>query len=107
MENTTQTPIRVIVTGATGMVGEGVLHECLRHPEVREVLIVNRKPADISHPKLKEIIHGDFFDISLLEPQLAGYDACLFLLGCIVRRHEGSRVPPHDSTTSRCTWPKP
>lgn len=81
MENTTKTPIRVIVTGATGMVGEGVLHECLQHPDVREVLIVNRKPAGISHPKLKEIVHADFFDISALEPQLVGYDACLFCLG--------------------------
>lgn len=76
-----QTHIRVIVTGATGMVGEGVLHECLQHPEVREVLIINRKPAGISHPKLKEIVHGDFFHISSLEQYLVGYDACLFCLG--------------------------
>lgn len=81
METPIQTPIRVIVTGATGMVGEGVLRECLENPDVREVLIINRKPAGISHPKLKEIVHGNFHDISSLEPQLTGYDACFFCLG--------------------------
>lgn len=81
MNTSQQIPIRVIVTGATGMVGEGVLHECLQDPAVGEVLIINRKPAGISHPKLKEIVHGNFFDIASLEPQLQGYDACLFCLG--------------------------
>ena len=73
--------IRVIVTGVTGMVGEGVLHECLQHPAVESVLIINRKPSGFSHPKLKEIIHEDFFDFTPLAPQLAGYDACFFCLG--------------------------
>lgn len=73
--------IRVIVTGATGMVGEGVLHECLQHPAVESVLIINRKPSGFSHPKLKEIVHEDFFDVTSLAPQLAGYDACFFCLG--------------------------
>ena len=53
--------IKAIVTGATGMVGEGVLLECLKNPEVEQVLVINRRPGGISHPKLKEIIHGDFF----------------------------------------------
>ncbi len=53
--------IKAIITGSTGMVGEGVLHECLQHPMVEQVLIVNRKPLGIEHPKLKEIIHADFF----------------------------------------------
>ncbi|HVV55680.1 MAG TPA: hypothetical protein VHC47_10165 [Mucilaginibacter sp.] len=74
-------PIKVIVTGATGMVGEGVLHECLLHPMVAEVLIVNRRPLGLDHPKLKEIIHKDFFDISPIETQLKDYDACFFCLG--------------------------
>ena len=52
--------IRAIVTGATGMVGEGVLHECLMHPDVEHVLVINRKPCGVSHPKLKEIIHSNF-----------------------------------------------
>lgn len=73
--------IRVIVTGATGMVGEGVMHVCLQHPEVSEVLIINRKPSGHTHPKLREIIHADFYDLSAIEQQLAGYDACYLCLG--------------------------
>ena len=73
--------IKVILTGATGMVGEGVLHECLSYPMISEILIINRKPAGVSHPKLKEIIHADFYDFSAIENQLAGYNACLFCLG--------------------------
>jgi uncharacterized protein YbjT (DUF2867 family) len=73
--------IRAIITGATGMVGEGVLHECLRHPEVEQVLIINRKPSGESHPKLKEIIHPDFFNLSAIEGQLQNYNACFFCLG--------------------------
>jgi len=75
------TKIRAIITGVTGMVGEGVLHECLDHPDVEAVLIVNRKPAGITHPKLKEIIHGDFYDLSSIKDQLIGYNACYFCLG--------------------------
>ncbi len=63
------------------MVGEGVLHECLQHPQVEAVLVVGRKSCGILHPKLKEILHADFFDLSRIEAQLAGYDACLFCLG--------------------------
>jgi uncharacterized protein YbjT (DUF2867 family) len=73
--------IKVIITGATGMVGEGVLLECLDNPAVERVLIFNRKPLGRTHAKLTEIIHADFFDISPLAPQLAGYDACFFCLG--------------------------
>jgi putative NADH-flavin reductase len=68
--------MRAIVTGATGMVGEGVLHECLQSPEVEAVLIINRRPSGITHPKLKEIIHQDFFDLSSIQAQLKGYNAC-------------------------------
>ncbi|MBT1704294.1 NAD-dependent epimerase/dehydratase family protein [Chryseosolibacter indicus] len=73
--------IKVIITGATGMVGEGVLHECLNHPRTESVLIINRKPYSKQHPKLKEIIHADFYDLSTIESQLSGYDACFFCLG--------------------------
>lgn len=76
-----QTKIRAIVTGATGMVGEGVLQECLNHPAVEAVLIINRKSSGFTHPKLKEIIHADFFDLSSIEDQLANYNACYFCLG--------------------------
>ncbi|HEX6191584.1 MAG TPA: epimerase [Chitinophagaceae bacterium] len=72
---------RIILTGATGMVGEGVLLECLQHPEVEKVLIINRKPAGLSHPKLEEILHSNFFDLSPVAQQLQGYDGCLFCLG--------------------------
>jgi hypothetical protein len=73
--------IKAIITGATGMVGEGVLLECLEHPEVEEVLVINRKPGGRSHPKLKEIIHADFFHLEKIESQLMGYNACFFCLG--------------------------
>ncbi len=73
--------IKTIITGATGMVGEGVLHECLLHPDVESVLVVNRNPCGVEHEKLKEIIHNDFFDLSSIENQLAGYNACYFCAG--------------------------
>jgi uncharacterized protein YbjT (DUF2867 family) len=73
--------MNVIVTGATGMVGEGVLHECLNRHDIDRVLVVNRKPCGLSHPKLKEVIHGDFLNFSSIESHLTGYDACFFCLG--------------------------
>lgn len=73
--------IKTIITGVTGMVGEGVLHECLLHPEVESVLVINRKPCGVKHKKLKEIIHKDFSDLSSIEDQLAGYNACYFCAG--------------------------
>jgi len=73
--------LKVIVTGVTGMVGEGVLHECLQSPLVSEVLIISRKEAGFSHPKLKAILHANMSDISALAEQVQGYDACFFCLG--------------------------
>lgn len=73
--------IKVMVTGATGMVGEGVMLTCLGHPDVDQVLVINRKPNGITHPKLKEIIHGDFFNLGPIETHLKGYNACFFCLG--------------------------
>lgn len=63
------------------MVGEGVLYECLKHPHVVSVLVINRKPCGVMHDKLKEIIHKDFFDLSQVESQLSGYNACYFCAG--------------------------
>jgi hypothetical protein len=77
----TDRKIRAIITGTTGMVGEGVLYECLRNPRVEAVLVINRKPCGYADPKLKEIIHADFFDLSPIADQLTGYDACFFCLG--------------------------
>lgn len=73
--------IKAIVFGSTGMVGEGVLHECLKHPDVESVLVINRRPCDVRHEKLKEIIHKDFYDFSSIEKQLTGYNAAYFCLG--------------------------
>ena len=73
--------MNVIITGSTGMVGEGVLHECLQHPSVEKILVLNRRPCGVSHPKLVEIIHNNFFDLSSIEEQLKNYDACFFCLG--------------------------
>ena len=63
------------------MVGEGVLHECLLHPAIDHVLIVNRRPSGIQHPKLEEIIHSNFNDLSPIQDRLRNYDACFFCLG--------------------------
>ena len=73
--------IKAIITGATGMVGEGVLHECLNHPDVESVLVINRRSCGVKHNKLKEIIHKDFFDLTPIESQMAGYNACFFCAG--------------------------
>lgn len=73
--------LRVIVTGATGMVGKGVLLECLDHDEVGEVLSLGRNPLQMDHPKLRELIHADFTDFSSVREQLKGYDGCFFCMG--------------------------
>src|SRR4030095_4289750 len=73
--------IRVIITGATGMVGEGVLLECLQNERVSEVLLVNRRHYDLEHPKLKEVIVPDFFQIEGFSESLKGYDACFYCAG--------------------------
>jgi len=73
--------LKVIVTGATGMVGEGVLHECALSDDVEEILVLTRKPSGYLHPKVKEIIHNDFFNLTFLEEKLKGYNACFFCLG--------------------------
>jgi NAD-dependent epimerase/dehydratase family protein len=73
--------IKAIITGSTGMVGEGVLHECLNHPEVESVLVINRRTCDVQHPKLKEIIHSDFSDFTGIENELSGYNAAFLCMG--------------------------
>jgi uncharacterized protein YbjT (DUF2867 family) len=73
--------IKAIVFGATGMVGEGVLHVSLNHPDVESVLVVGRRSCGVNHPKLLEIIHGDFFNYTPIETQLAACNACYFCLG--------------------------
>ncbi len=70
-----------MITGATGMVGEGVLLACLEHPDVTQVLMVNRKPYPMKHPKLTECIIPDFLKLDEFTAQLTGYDACFFCAG--------------------------
>ncbi len=73
--------MKVIIFGATGMVGQGVLIECLRDPDVTQVLTVGRSVTGQQNPKLREIAHKDFLDFSSIEEDMAGYDACFFCLG--------------------------
>jgi uncharacterized protein YbjT (DUF2867 family) len=73
--------MKVILFGATGMVGQGVLRECLLDSGIEAVLAVGRSPTGERQPKLREIVHKDFTDYSAIEPQLTGYDACFFCLG--------------------------
>jgi uncharacterized protein YbjT (DUF2867 family) len=73
--------MKVILFGATGMVGQGVLRECLLDAGVESVLAIVRGPTGQRHAKLREILHGNFFDFSSIESQLTGYDACFFCLG--------------------------
>lgn len=73
--------MKVIITGATGMVGEGVLLECLENTAVSEVLMVNRRPSPLKHAKLKELILPDFMKPDEHAAALSGYDACFFCAG--------------------------
>jgi uncharacterized protein YbjT (DUF2867 family) len=73
--------MKVILFGATGMVGQAVLRECLLDPDVERVLTVGRKATGVHDGKLRELVHADLFDISPIEPELSGYDACFFCLG--------------------------
>ncbi len=73
--------MKVIIFGATGMVGQGVLRECLADERVAAVLVVDRSPSGVAHGKVREIVHGDLLDLTAIEGELAGFDACFFCLG--------------------------
>lgn len=73
--------MKVVLFGATGMVGQGVLRECLLASDVDRVLAIGRAPTGTAHAKLHEIVSKDLYDLSPLEPELGGYDACFFCLG--------------------------
>jgi uncharacterized protein YbjT (DUF2867 family) len=73
--------MKVILFGATGMIGQGVLRECLRSPDVDSVLAIGRAATGVSHPKLRELVRKNLFDLADVADELAGYDACLFCLG--------------------------
>src|SRR6266849_3233762 len=89
--------IKAIIFGATGMVGEGVLHESLNHSDVESVLVIGRKSCQVSNEKLKELIHADFFDYSTIEEKLTGFNACFFCLGV-------SSVGMKEETYTRITY---
>jgi uncharacterized protein YbjT (DUF2867 family) len=73
--------MNVLIFGATGMVGQGVLRECLKADDVDAVVTIGRKATGARHAKLMEIVHADMFDYADIEPQLSGFDACFFCLG--------------------------
>jgi len=73
--------MRVLIFGATGMVGQGVLRECLLDPEIDAVQTVGRTPTGVQHAKLREIVQPDLFNYDGIEPELTGFDACFFCLG--------------------------
>ncbi len=79
--NADRPAMKVILFGATGMVGRGVLRECLLDADVESVLAIGRSPTGQRHAKLREIVHGDFLDYSAIESELTGHDACFFCLG--------------------------
>lgn len=73
--------MKVIITGATGMVGKGILFECLDHEQISQVLSISRRRLGIEHPKLIELIHDDFSEFSSVSEELKGYDACYASMG--------------------------
>lgn len=73
--------LKIILTGATGMVGEGVLMHCLQSSQVKEVLMINRRHYDMSHPKLKELLVKDFNKLDEYADQLKNYDSCFYCAG--------------------------
>lgn len=73
--------IKVVITGITGMVGEGILLECLQNPAVNEILAVSRRPYQLGHPKLKQLIVPDMFNLNDIKHNLISYDACFFCAG--------------------------
>jgi len=89
--------IKVIIFGATGMVGEGVLLEALKHRDVESILVIGRRSCNIKHQRLKELVHKNFFDYSTLGENLKGFNACFFCLGV-------SSVGMNEPNYSRITY---
>ncbi|MDX3850188.1 epimerase [Streptomyces sp. AK02-01A] len=92
--------MKVIIFGASGIVGQGVLRECVLDERVESVLLVSRTPTGGHHAKVREIVHQDFADLTSLEDQLTGLDACFFCLGVSSagRSEEEYRRITHDYT---------
>jgi uncharacterized protein YbjT (DUF2867 family) len=94
--------VKVVLFGATGMVGQGVLRECLLDPDVDSVLAVVRNASLPQHDKLREIVHQDASDLAAIEDRLSGYDACFFCLGVssVGMKEEAYRLVTYDLTVS-------
>jgi uncharacterized protein YbjT (DUF2867 family) len=94
--------MKVVIFGATGMVGQGVLRECLLDPDVESVLAVVRNASVPQHDKLREIVHQDVCDLAAIEDSLSGYDACFFCLGVssVGMKEETYRRVTYDLTVS-------
>jgi uncharacterized protein YbjT (DUF2867 family) len=94
--------VKVVLFGATGMVGRGVLRECLLDPDVESVLAVVRNASLPPHDKLREIVHHDVYDLATIEGRLSGYDACFFCLGVssVGMKEETYRRVTYDLTVS-------
>lgn len=92
--------MKVIITGTTGMIGEGILIECLAHPLITEVLSVSRKPIGRKHPKLKEYLVSDFLSLKVEDESLKGYDACFYCAGvsAVGKTEEEYRKITYDTT---------
>jgi putative NADH-flavin reductase len=97
--------VKVVLFGATGMVGQGVLRECLLDPDVESVLAVVRDSSLPQHGKVREIVHKDIFDLARIEDGLSGYDACFFCLGVssVGMKEEAYRRVTYDLTVSVAT----
>jgi uncharacterized protein YbjT (DUF2867 family) len=94
--------VKVVLFGATGMVGQGVLRECLLDPDVESILAVVRNASLPQHDKLREIVHQDIYDLAAIEDTLSGYDACFFCLGVssVGMKEETYRRVTYDLTVS-------
>jgi uncharacterized protein YbjT (DUF2867 family) len=73
--------LKIILFGASGMIGQGVLRECLLDPQIESILAIVRSEIGQQHDKLRTLVHNDFFDFSSIKSELSGYDACFFCLG--------------------------
>jgi uncharacterized protein YbjT (DUF2867 family) len=73
--------VNVLIFGATGMVGQGVLRECLAAADVGKVLTVGRTPTGVQHPKLQQLVHAEMWDYANVEDDLKDFDACFFCIG--------------------------
>ncbi|MBI3786737.1 MAG: epimerase [Ignavibacteriales bacterium] len=98
-------PLTLIIFGATGMVGEGVLHVALNDPAVESVLVIGRRSCNVTHPKLREVLHNDFYNYAAIANDLRGYNACFFCLGVtsIGKDEEEYRRFTYDLTMAAAT----